>query len=995
MKHLFLLLLASASLHAESIAPFKDWRHSGTLTILTDSAGADLPATAEERDFPLLVRLHKDWFDFSQTHAQGADLRFSDNRGTPLAHQIESWDAALGEAAIWVRIPVIKGQERQPLRLHWGNSAAPDASDSKAVFNASNGFLSVWHMGADSLDATGLLTTKDTGTTPTPGLIGGARHFPGKAGLLGGDNITGYPTGSAPHSTEAWFRAERPNSTVVAWGNEKAQGKVVMQYRSPSHVSMDCYFSGGNVKSAPFPSGQWIHVAHTYESGMAKIYVDGELSASNASRGTPLNIQNPARLWIGGWYGNYDFIGDIDEVRISSVTRSPAWIRLSHANQQPFQTLHGPLLRPSSTGSPQALSIEPASASIDEGTTLPFTATTPDAQKITWSLVRDGREQVVAVDRLHHSFTAARIRGDSSAKLILRAVTARGTESREIPITIRESVPEPVVTLRAPARWDGRSTLRVVPEITNRSALQNKGVGALDIRWTIADLAVTHEADGETLRLTRAQNSGTITVTASVSNGGPPTSASTTIEIREPASEPWMARTPEPDEKPTDHQFYARDDRNEGTLFCNGTLAAPHESATLAITADGKPFALQTQKPGSGGRYAFAVRLKPGLIHYRAVLTAGTANANTSAPAVILHEADDLVCGDAFLLMGQSNTVSTDFGKEDPTFRSEWIRSFGSMSGNPTPLRLWGNAVHRNRDGEKVQIGYWGMELARRILEKHQIPVCILNGAVGGTRIDQHQRSAADPADTTTLYGRLLWRAREARLTHGIRGILWHQGENDQGADGPTGGYGYEQYRSLFLALAAAWKQDYPNVQAYHAFQIWPKSCAMGIDGSDNRLREVQRNLPTAFAKLSVMSTLGIDPPGGCHFPAAGYAEFARLIFPLLERDHYGVKPQQPITAPNLLRASFNSTRDEVALTFDQPVLWDSALASQFTIDGTAGSVTEGRADGSRITLRLKTPGGSSITYLDSKQWSQKTLLRGGNGIAALTFCEVPISPAP
>jgi hypothetical protein len=34
------------------------------------------------------------------------------------------------------------------------------------------------------------------------------------------------------------------------------------------------------------------------------------------------------------------------------------------------------------------------------------------------------------------------------------------------------------------------------------------------------------------------------------------------------------------------------------------------------------------------------------------------------------------------------------------------------------------------------------------------------------------------------------------------------------------------------------------------------------------------------------------------------------------------------------------------------------------------------------------------ITYLDSKQWNQSRLLRGVNGIAALTFCEVPIEAA-
>ena len=181
----------------------------------------------------------------------------------------------------------------------------------------------------------------------------------------------------------------------------------------------------------------------------------------------------------------------------------------------------------------------------------------------------------------------------------------------------------------------------------------------------------------------------------------------------------------------------------------------------------------------------------------------------------------------------------------------------------------------------------------------------------------------------TTIYGRLLWRVREARLTHGIRGVMWHQGENDQGADGPTGGYGWENYRQFFLELAAAWKQDFPNIQHTHVFQIWPKACAMGIDGSDNRLREVQRNLPTAFSRMSIMSTLGIEPPGGCHYPPAGYVEIAKLIHPLIERDHYGRQFADSITPPNLRRANF-SAKDEIALEFDQPVKWDDALSGRF-----------------------------------------------------------------
>ena len=39
-------------------AQYPDWQHSGTIFILTTPEGADLPATARETDFPLLLRLN-------------------------------------------------------------------------------------------------------------------------------------------------------------------------------------------------------------------------------------------------------------------------------------------------------------------------------------------------------------------------------------------------------------------------------------------------------------------------------------------------------------------------------------------------------------------------------------------------------------------------------------------------------------------------------------------------------------------------------------------------------------------------------------------------------------------------------------------------------------------------------------------------------------------------------------------------------------------------
>jgi hypothetical protein len=104
-KALFLASIVFATVAVPANAQFPDWKHSGSLWILTTPEGANLPATTVEKDFPLLVRLHKDFFDFSQAKADGADLRFSTSTGMPLAYQIDEWDPANGTASIWVRIP--------------------------------------------------------------------------------------------------------------------------------------------------------------------------------------------------------------------------------------------------------------------------------------------------------------------------------------------------------------------------------------------------------------------------------------------------------------------------------------------------------------------------------------------------------------------------------------------------------------------------------------------------------------------------------------------------------------------------------------------------------------------------------------------------------------------------------------------------------------------------------------------------------------------------
>ncbi|MGV2339566.1 MAG UNVERIFIED_CONTAM: zinc-dependent peptidase [Planctomycetaceae bacterium] len=717
----------------------QDWKHSGSIWLLTTPEGANLPASVQLKNFPVLLRIHRDFLDFTQLLPHGEDLRIATPSGALLDFQIEHWDATAGTATVWVRIPEIRGNTRQELRLHWGNASATSLSSGKAVFNESNHYRSVWHLSDPQADEVGHTTAKDTGTTSTPGVIGSARHFADNKGITGGEEIAALPVGSEEHSTELWFRTEDMNSTLIGWGNEAGQGKVVMQFRSPPHIRMDCYFSDGNVSSdSRLPRGQWTHVVHTYRQGEANVYINGVPDGTSKRSGSPLNIKSPARLYLGGWYNNYDFVGDIDEVRISSVARSPDWIQLQYENQKPAQMLSGVIVK---TGSEFAVSATKLTVPENQSASIQLTAN--GAEKIIWLLNRDGQQTVVATDRLSYEFKAGRVAArpvtqpadDASktqitsdplqATLTVKAIYPDHVKSQDIAITIVDDIPEPAFTLAAPETWDGRQTIKVTPQISNLAAMQAKNAAQLSIQWTIDDVAAITTTTPDQLVLNRSLGSGQLKITATVDNGGAPIQQAATITVQEPPTgqDPWITAPISEIEQPEDNQFISRQgnaagEASVGTLRYAGKLTETADSMFLKVFADDQLFATETAKPGPELQYSLSVNLKPGLIKYRTEF-----GCKKNGVESVLHRAANIVCGDAFIIIGQSNAVATDFGKDNPLKANDWIRTFGSTAGDPngSRLKLWAPAEARSPGG-RSEIGYWGMELGRRICRERTHP---------------------------------------------------------------------------------------------------------------------------------------------------------------------------------------------------------------------------------------------------------------------------------
>ena len=212
------LLISTLSAESASAQTYRDWQHHGSIWLLTTPDGADLPAGSVVRDFPVLLRLNREFFDFSKAAPDGADLRFSSAAGDPLSFQIEQWDPANGQGTVWIRVPEIQGNARQELQIHWGKADAATESSGAAVFNTDNGFVSVLHMNDSLKDELGAITPKNQGTTTGPGMIGLARQFTKGNGISGGDHVTGYPHGDNPFTAEAWFRSESADTYVLYYG---------------------------------------------------------------------------------------------------------------------------------------------------------------------------------------------------------------------------------------------------------------------------------------------------------------------------------------------------------------------------------------------------------------------------------------------------------------------------------------------------------------------------------------------------------------------------------------------------------------------------------------------------------------------------------------------------------------------------------------------------------------------------------------------------------
>jgi len=328
------------------ISEYMAWKKMAKVSINTTSDGADISENLI--GFPLLVRLDSKNFDFSVAKTDGGDLRFSKADCSPLNYQIESWNKGGSNAAVWVKIDTVYGNDSdQFIYMYWGNNSAAGLSNSGLVFDTARGFQGVWHMDGDGVkninDATvnnydGTLINVPVSVT---GIIGDAYEFDGQSQYIqikqSADSKLNFPENSY-YTLSAWAYLDTLDTlynTIVGKGWLQYQMEKLQMH----HWEFTEYKNGTGweITSSAAESGIW-----TLVTGVRKgknLYVNG-ICTDSVTEIWPLkrSFDDSYDVTIGNLLGDivdrsYYFDGKIDEVRIIDRACSPDWIKLCYRNQ--------------------------------------------------------------------------------------------------------------------------------------------------------------------------------------------------------------------------------------------------------------------------------------------------------------------------------------------------------------------------------------------------------------------------------------------------------------------------------------------------------------------------------------------------------------------------------------------------------------------------------------------------------------------------------------
>ncbi len=308
-----------------------DWSYRKQITIDTSPKGGNISESAGR--VPVLIRLHSGNFSFSDAQENGTDIRFvaADDK-TPLAFHIESYDAVLGMANIWVDVPEFPAAATKDIHLYYANKKATPGADVAGTFDPD--YTLVYHFddaaGTPVHDKT---ANANNATTPAPAvdegaIIGKGARFTGTGAIIVPASTSLAIKAGDPFTFSAWVKYIAPQARAVLFARRDGAGSLV--------IGIDRGAPFVEVNGSPVPvkltspqalrAGQWSHVAATADGKIVTLYINGHSVASGPGALPALNTPTGIGGDVQVRSDVVGFVGGLDEVRLSRVARSAAII---------------------------------------------------------------------------------------------------------------------------------------------------------------------------------------------------------------------------------------------------------------------------------------------------------------------------------------------------------------------------------------------------------------------------------------------------------------------------------------------------------------------------------------------------------------------------------------------------------------------------------------------------------------------------------------------
>lgn len=312
------------------------WNARRIVTVDKDLVGGALTNYAYPLD---LSQLNATDF-FSKVKSDGGDIRVTLADGvTECAIEVEGIDTGAETGIVWVKAPNLKSDSDTHFYVYYDNPSASmyavtDTYGRNAVW--SNGFLGVYHMSQDpSGSAPQMTDSTGNGNNGTANNMEAGDSVAAKLGkgldFDGTDtediSISGRFGNPAAVTIQAWANKDTTNSQAEIMSIDD---RVALRHNADGSGAEGFYDTGAGWVGIGTGADSWSQAWHLFHycvtAGEQRIYVDGQQENSATNAAAISYGGGNTHIAAHGSGSGYSFDGKIDEVRVSSVVRSAAWI---------------------------------------------------------------------------------------------------------------------------------------------------------------------------------------------------------------------------------------------------------------------------------------------------------------------------------------------------------------------------------------------------------------------------------------------------------------------------------------------------------------------------------------------------------------------------------------------------------------------------------------------------------------------------------------------